>query len=151
MPVLGLTRIGLLQVRMTKQPFHGSLPCHSEGACITQWSYGPCYADAVQDGHVIVKSSDKVWSIGEGNDNPLQFSWVENTMDSAKRQKYMKPEGEPFSPRSEGVQYATGKSRRWLIITPERMKQLGQSRNGAQLWMCLLLKVKSNAIKNNIA
>ena len=31
------------------------------------------------------------------------------------------------------------------------MKRLGQSRNDTQLWMCLVVKVKSNAIKNNIA
>ena len=34
-------------------------------------------------------------------------------------------------------------------IAPERMKSLSQSRNDAQLWMCLLLKVESNAGKNN--
>ena len=50
--------------------------------------------------------------------------------------------------RAVGVQYATGKSRE---IAPERMKRLGQSRNNAQLWMCLVLKVESNAMKNNIA
>ena len=35
--------------------------------------------------------------------------------------------------------------------TPERMKWLGQKRNDSQLWMCLVVKVKSAAIKNNIA
>ena len=44
-----------------------------------------------------------------------------------------------------------GKSGGQLLKTPERMKRLGQSRNAAQLWMCLVVKVKSNAIKNNIA
>ena len=38
-----------------------------------------------------------------------------------------------------------------LLIAPERMKRLGQSRNGIQLWMCLVVKVKSDAVKNNIA
>ena len=41
-----------------------------------------------------------------------------------------------------------GKSRWKLLISPERMKQLGQIRNDAQLWMCLVVKVKSDAIKN---
>ena len=41
-----------------------------------------------------------------------------------------------------------GKSRGQLLIAPERMKQLGQSRNDTQFWMCLLMKVKSDAIKN---
>ena len=31
----------------------------------------------------------------------------------------------------------------------EREKQLGQSENNAQLWMCLVVKVKSDAVKNN--
>ena len=61
----------------------------------------------------------------------------------------MTPEDEP--PRPEGVQYAPGKQRRQLLIAPIRMKQLGQSRNNTQLWMCLMVKVKSNAVKNNIA
>ena len=34
-------------------------------------------------------------------------------------------------------------------IAPERMKRLGQSRNDVQLWMCLVVKVKSDAVKNN--
>ena len=44
-----------------------------------------------------------------------------------------------------------GKSRQQLLIVPERMKHLGQRRNDAQLWMCLVVKVESDAIKNNIA
>ena len=53
-------------------------------------------------------------------------------------------------PRSEGVQYATGEE--WKRTNScERMKWLGQSENDAQLWVCLVMKVKSNAIKNRIA
>ena len=44
-----------------------------------------------------------------------------------------------------------GKSRGQLLIAPERMKMLGQSRNDAQLWMCVVLKLKSDDVKNNIA
>ena len=36
-------------------------------------------------------------------------------------------------------------------MAPKIMKMLGQSGNVVQLWMCLVLKVKSNAIKNNTA
>ena len=36
-------------------------------------------------------------------------------------------------------------------IATERMKRLSQSRNDAQLWLDLVVKVKSNAVKNNIA
>ena len=40
-----------------------------------------------------------------------------------------------------------GKSR---DIAPERIKSLGQSGNDAPLWMCLVMKVKSDTIMNNI-
>ena len=43
-----------------------------------------------------------------------------------------------------------GKSRGQLPVVPERIEQLGQSKNNAQSWMCLVVKVKFNAIKNNI-
>ena len=36
-------------------------------------------------------------------------------------------------------------------IAPEGKKRLTQSRNDAQLWMCLVVKVKSNAVKKDIA
>ena len=36
-------------------------------------------------------------------------------------------------------------------ITPERMKIWSQSKNNTQLWMGLLIEVKSNAVKGNIA
>ena len=33
-------------------------------------------------------------------------------------------------------------------IAPERMKMLSQSRNDAQLWTYLMVKVKSDAVKS---
>ena len=36
-------------------------------------------------------------------------------------------------------------------IAPERMKRLSQSENKTQLCMWLVMEVKSNAVKNNIA
>ena len=38
-----------------------------------------------------------------------------------------------------------------MLISPERMKRLDQSRNDTQLWLYLVVKVKSNVVKNNIA
>ena len=70
-------------------------------------------------------------------------------MDSMKRQKDMTWEYDP--PLSEAVQYVLGKGEGQLLITLERMKWLGQSRNDTHLWMCLVVPVKSNAVKNNIA
>ena len=45
----------------------------------------PCRA--TQDGQVTVESSDKMWSAGGGNGNPLRYSCLENPMNSMKRQK----------------------------------------------------------------
>ena len=47
-----------------------------------------------------------MWSTGEGNGNPLQYSCLENPMNSMKRQNGMTLEDE--LPRSVGAQYATG-------------------------------------------
>ena len=41
---------------------------------------------ATQDGRVIVERSDRMWSTGEGNGKPLQYSCLENPMNSMKRQ-----------------------------------------------------------------
>ena len=64
----------------------------------------PCRA--TQDGWVMVESSDKMWSTGEGNGKPLQYSCFENPMNSMIRQKDMTLKDE--LPRSVGTQYATG-------------------------------------------
>ena len=59
-----------------------------------------------QDGWVMVESSDKVWSTGEGNGKLLQYSCLENPMNSMKRQKDMTLKDE--LPGSVSAQYATG-------------------------------------------
>ena len=64
----------------------------------------PCRA--TQDGQVMVESSDKTWSTGEGNGKPLQYSCLENPINSMKRQKGMTLKDE--LPRSVGAQYSTG-------------------------------------------
>ena len=61
---------------------------------------------ATQDGWVMVESSDKMWPTGEGNAKPLQYSWLENPMNSMKRQKDRTLKEE--LPRLVGAQYATG-------------------------------------------
>ena len=61
---------------------------------------------ATQDGQVMVESSDKTWSTGEGNDKPLQYSCLENPMNRMKRQKDMTLKHELL--KSAGAQYATG-------------------------------------------
>ena len=47
-----------------------------------------------------------MWSTGEGNDKPLQYSCLENPMNNMKRPNDRIPKEE--LPRSLGVQYATG-------------------------------------------
>ena len=42
---------------------------------------------ATQDGRIMVERSDRMWSTGEGNGKPLQYSCLENPMNSMKRQK----------------------------------------------------------------
>ena len=53
-----------------------------------------------------MERSDRIWSTGEGNEKPLQYSCIENPMKSMKRQNdwILKEE----FPRLVGPQYATG-------------------------------------------
>ena len=61
----------------------------------------PC--GATQDVWVMVERSDRMWSTVEGNVKPLQYSGLENPMNSMKRQndRILKEE----LPRSVGAQY----------------------------------------------
>ena len=54
----------------------------------------------------MVESSDKTWSTGEEIGKPLQYSSLENPMNTMKRQQDMTLKDE--LPRSVGAQYATG-------------------------------------------
>ena len=54
----------------------------------------------------MVESSDKMLSTGEGNGKPLQYSCLENPLNSIKRQKDITLKDE--LPRLLGAQYATG-------------------------------------------
>ena len=54
----------------------------------------------------MVESSDGMWPTGEGNGKPLQYSFIENPMNSMKKQKDMTLKDE--LPRSVGTQYAPG-------------------------------------------
>ena len=53
-----------------------------------------------------MESSDKMWSTGEGNGKPLQYSCLENSMNSMKRQKDRTQKDE--LPSSVGAQHAIG-------------------------------------------
>ena len=61
---------------------------------------------ATQDGRVMVERSDRMWSTGEGNGKPLQYSCLENPRNTMKRQnnRIFKGElpGSGYSISSEG-------------------------------------------------
>ena len=61
---------------------------------------------ATQNRRVMVERSDGMWSTGEGNGKSVQYSCLENPMNSMKRQNDRIPKEE--LPRSVGAQYATG-------------------------------------------
>ena len=89
---------------------------------------------ATQDGRVMVERSDRMWFTGEGNGKPLQYSCLENPMNSMKRQNDRTLKEEP--PRSVGAQYATEDQWRNNSRKNERMepKQKKKKKN-TQLWM----------------
>ena len=78
----------------------------------------------------MVESSDRTWSTGEENGNPLQVSCLENPMNNMERQKDRTLKDK--LPRSVGAQYATGEEQS-RAVPPEEMKRLSQSKNNAQL------------------
>ena len=88
----------------------------------------PCRA--TQDRWVIVESSDKIWSTGEGNGKQLQYPSLENPINSMKRQKYRTLKEElPRSVMPNMLLEISGE------ITSERMKGWSQSKNNTQMWM----------------
>ena len=104
----------------------------------------PCRA--TQDGQVMVESSDRMWSTGEGNGKPLQYSCLENLMNGMKRQKDRTLKDD--LPRSVGAQYATGgqwrnKSRKNEGMEPKEKQYPAVDVTGD--------KNKVRAVKNNIA
>ena len=85
---------------------------------------------ATQDGWVMVERSDRMWSTGEGNGKPLQYSCFENPKYSMKSQNNRILNEE--LPRSVGAQYATGDQWR---NNSRRMKGWSQSKSNTQMWI----------------
>ena len=82
----------------------------------------------------------------EREGTPLQYSCIENPMNSMKRQKDMTLKDELC--RSVGAQYATGDQWRNNSRKNEGMES---KQNNTQLWMGLVIEARSNAVKSNIA
>ena len=101
---------------------------------------------ATQDRRLMVDSSYKKWSAGEGNSKTLQYSCLENPMNSMKRQKYRTLKDE--LPRSVGAQSATrdqwrNNSRKNEEMEPKQKQRPGMDVTGDAS--------KSDAVKSNIA
>ena len=93
----------------------------------------------------MAESSDKMWSTGEGNGQPLQYSCLENPLNSMKRQKDMTLEDE--LPRSVGARHATREewrndSRKSEEMEPKQKQHPAVDVTGDGS--------ESNAVKNNI-
>ena len=91
----------------------------------------PC--GATQDRRVMVEMSDRMWSTGEGNGKPLQYSCLENPMNSMKRQKDRTLKEE--FPGSVGAQYATAdqwknNSRKYEGMEPKQKQHPFVDRTG---------------------
>ena len=104
----------------------------------------PC--GATQDRQVMVESADRMWSTGEGNDKPLQYSCFQNPMNSMKRQNDRIPKEK--LPRSVDAQYLTGdewrnNSRKNEGMEPKQKQYPVVDVTGD--------RTRSHAVKSNIA
>ena len=101
---------------------------------------------ATQDEQVIMESSDKMWSTGEGNGKPLQYSCLDNPMNSMKRQKERTLKGDLT--RSVGAQYATGDQWR---NNPRKNEEIEQKQKQHPVVDVTGDGSKVQAVNNNIA
>ena len=99
----------------------------------------PC--GATQDGRVMVERSDRMWSTGEGNGKPLQYSCLENPMNSKKRQKDMTLKD--VLPRLVSTQYVTrdqwrNNSRKNEETEPKQKQYpvVDVTGDGSKVWCC---------------
>ena len=100
---------------------------------------------ATQEGQAMERP-DRMWSTGEGNGKPLQYSCLENPMNNMKRQNDRIPKEE--LPRSLGAQYATGdqwrnNSRKNEGMEPKQKQYPVVDVTGD--------RARSDAVKSNIA
>ena len=97
----------------------------------------PCRA--TQDRQVMVQSSDKTWPTLEKIGKALQYSYLENPMNSMKRQK-------DELPRSIGAQSATGDQWRNNPRKNEGMEPKQKEHPAVDM-----IEARSDAIKSNVA
>ena len=93
----------------------------------------------------MVERSDRMWSTGEGNGKPLQYSCLESPMNSMKWQndKILKEE----IPRSVGAQYAIGDQWR---NNPRKNEGMAPKQKQYPVVDVTGDKARSDAVKSNI-
>ena len=93
-----------------------------------------------------METSDRMWSTGEGNGKPLQYTCLENPMNSMKRQndRILKE----ILPRSVGAQYATGDEWKNNSRKNERMEPKQKQYPVVDVTGD---RARSDAVKSNIA
>ena len=98
----------------------------------------------------MVESLDKMWSTGEGDGNPLQYSCLENPMNSMKMQKDRTLKDE--LPRSVDAQYATGDQWRNNSRKNEETepKQKHHPVVGMTVIEARVIEARSDAVNSNI-
>ena len=96
---------------------------------------------STQDGCIMVESSDKMCSTREGNGKPLQYSCLENPMNSMKRQKDRTLKDELH--RSVGAQYTTGEEWRnntrkneGMELKQKQCPVVDVTGDGSKIWCC---------------
>ena len=105
----------------------------------------PC--GATEDGRVMVERSDRMWSTGEGNGKPLQYSCLENPMNSMKRQNDRIQKEE--CPRSVGAQYATGDQ--WRNNSRKNEGMEPKQNQYPAVDVTEMIQARFDAVKSNIA
>ena len=95
----------------------------------------------------MVERSDRMWSTGEGNGKPLQYSCLENPMNSMKRQKDRPLRDE--LPRSKGAQYATGDQ--WRNNSRKNEGMEPKQKKPHPVVNGTVIEERFDAVKSNIA
>ena len=149
--VIRQVRVPFMKTVTRDGPFMDHRLVAGKGAYVTQWRYEPCHAGSP-------KTNRSKWKVQTKHD-PLEERMANHSSILAARTPWTVWKGKKIwhrkmSPRPPGRKVSSmllGKSGGQLLIAPERMKRQGHSGNDVQLWMCLMVKVKSNTVKNNIA
>ena len=102
---------------------------------------------ATQDAWIMVDRSDRMWPTGEGNGKPLQYSCLENPMNSMKRQNYSILKEK--LPKAIGAQYATGDQ--WRNNSRKNEGMEPKQKQYPVVDVTVVIEARSEAVKSNSA